>query len=499
MKFVLEGSQRQILKKPFGKVYKKVEDMPLSNQHPIITVGDSATQQLMNFWIPPLLSIIDYKIKRKKTDLDYDPTTTVVSPPGRITDDLWHAVRDIKSGVIAVDGEEDLAVIPALLLSKNGTQIIYGQPDEGIVLLEVNDENKEKIGKLLFDWQISQGKKFLESIQPDSSVLIIHHSDADGCSSGAIIHKYLTKKGIKNISTTSPRFSPRIGEKTQKDISDNPPNYVIIIDIGCESAEYISGLSRKLPALLIDHHQIHDETFGNTILVNPCNVDLPPVFNPSASYLCHLITNDYDWITVIGTYGDKGESKIQDLTEKVKEKYNLTDELIQKAAHLLDSAEETEPGLAQRAIKVLIDSKKPEDLLNNPELNKYADAIKKEADNVLSTHKQKAEFDDKLNLIVLQIETKFNIKSDIANTLQEQYPDKLILIYENRGGKTRISLRTMRDDVNFPELIRKALYGIEGKGGGHAKAAGASILTEKFPRFIQNFKKEIEAEIKNKN
>ena len=39
---------------------------------------------------------------------------------------------------IVVEGEEDLATLPAILYAPPGSVVVYGQPDEGSVLVKVN-------------------------------------------------------------------------------------------------------------------------------------------------------------------------------------------------------------------------------------------------------------------------------------------------------------------------------------------------------------------------
>ena len=68
------------------------------------------------------------------------------NPAGTITDDLWETIGqamelsgDGNCHVIEVDGEEDLAVLPCILMASDETTILYGQPNEGLVLLKVYD------------------------------------------------------------------------------------------------------------------------------------------------------------------------------------------------------------------------------------------------------------------------------------------------------------------------------------------------------------------------
>ena len=47
-----------------------------------------------------------------------------------------------------MDGEEDLATLPAIKL-ENGAKVIYGMPDKGMVVVDVNQQTKERANKLL--------------------------------------------------------------------------------------------------------------------------------------------------------------------------------------------------------------------------------------------------------------------------------------------------------------------------------------------------------------
>jgi uncharacterized protein (UPF0218 family) len=53
-----------------------------------------------------------------------------------------------------VDGEEDLMGFPAVLLAPNGSTVLYGQPDVGIVWIPVNDQTKKITRDLLEEMPI---------------------------------------------------------------------------------------------------------------------------------------------------------------------------------------------------------------------------------------------------------------------------------------------------------------------------------------------------------
>ena len=48
-----------------------------------------------------------------------------------------------------MEGEEDLAVLPCTVLMPEGSVILYGLPDKGIVVVKLTKEKKEEAIKLL--------------------------------------------------------------------------------------------------------------------------------------------------------------------------------------------------------------------------------------------------------------------------------------------------------------------------------------------------------------
>jgi GTP-dependent dephospho-CoA kinase len=146
---LLKKECRKKFKKPFGKIYPNLNDINRSilENHFIISIGDETTNNLLNADIIPKIGIIDNIIERKtsKHSIKYNAVTlNAVNPPGTITDELWATIQksfDIacKSNVlIVVEGEEDLVVIPCVLMAPEGSLILYGQPGEGVVLVETN-------------------------------------------------------------------------------------------------------------------------------------------------------------------------------------------------------------------------------------------------------------------------------------------------------------------------------------------------------------------------
>lgn len=162
----LPESLRQSLKKPFGELIRenenpaeKIKQRIKNSRAKLIVVGDASYEKLLEAGIKPHLAIVDFKVKRQKyKEIPYN--LKVNNPAGNITAELWHAIREKmeEGGVIAVEGEEDLAVLPCILEADFGDVIIYGQPDEGVVFINVNGETKQKAGMIIKIMELEQNE-----------------------------------------------------------------------------------------------------------------------------------------------------------------------------------------------------------------------------------------------------------------------------------------------------------------------------------------------------
>lgn len=149
---------RGLFKRPWGKLYKGEGLGPALRirsdiaGEDIIVVGDVTLKNVKEVGIKPKLAIVDLKTKRENEMEFFGETLVVDNPPGTISRELWEAIHENidKEGVtILVRGEEDLAVLPCILESDWNTVILYGQPDEGIVLVRVDEDKKMKASMVL--------------------------------------------------------------------------------------------------------------------------------------------------------------------------------------------------------------------------------------------------------------------------------------------------------------------------------------------------------------
>jgi uncharacterized protein (UPF0218 family) len=158
---LLPAELRQELREPLGEIMPgKMAIGALKNGEKLFTIGDQCTLTFVEENIIPDVFIVDYQIKREpvpelesKFESVSEVTTEVRNPAGMITKGLWTAISDslpLKKKVrIVVDGEEDLATLPCIVLAENGSQVAYGLPDQGLVLVDVDDYSKEHVRRIL--------------------------------------------------------------------------------------------------------------------------------------------------------------------------------------------------------------------------------------------------------------------------------------------------------------------------------------------------------------
>jgi uncharacterized protein (UPF0218 family) len=153
------------LKEPFGMLIQgsfaetmgKLENLVKQEKPPkIISVGDTVSRNLHEHQMNPQLSITDNKRMRRKIK----PRTFmgkkvvhVVNPQGTITKEAVAAVKEAlesdQNVHIIVDGEEDLLTLIAVLYAPEKSLVVYGQPYEGIVVVEVTSEKQAKAKEIL--------------------------------------------------------------------------------------------------------------------------------------------------------------------------------------------------------------------------------------------------------------------------------------------------------------------------------------------------------------
>jgi len=154
---------RDQLKNPLGNLIKDNDpnkENILKKIHAesiIITVGDKTTENMVQLGLRPQIQIIDGLEKRNQRTVPVDDAINTKlsckNPPGEITEESIQIIQkafSCESPVrIIVDGEEDLLVIPVCIFAPENSVVMYGQPNEGLVIVTITPEIRAKVQKIL--------------------------------------------------------------------------------------------------------------------------------------------------------------------------------------------------------------------------------------------------------------------------------------------------------------------------------------------------------------
>lgn len=170
----LPESYRDELKNPLGvlipdnKVTRTRIEQEIPDNSYVITVGDRTTENMIKFGIIPSLQITDGLEKRQlrphpnlapnvvytdKNSVSRTRIIKVANPPAEITSASISAIREAFSSKppirIHVCGEEDLLVIPVCVYAPDNATVLYGQPNQGMVITVITREVRNKTKAIL--------------------------------------------------------------------------------------------------------------------------------------------------------------------------------------------------------------------------------------------------------------------------------------------------------------------------------------------------------------
>lgn len=343
-------------------------------------------------------------------------------------------------------------------------------------------------------------KEARKLLNESENPLFFYDDDPDGLCSYLLLKKYLGRgKGL--VVKTSPKLNSQFVKIAER----YSPDKVFILDKPIISQGFVD--ESKVPVVWIDHHPLID--IKGVKYFNPLK-KYPKIYVPT-SYLCYkIIEEKYQWITMVGCIGDH---YIPDFFGEFYKKYK---DLLIKTKDPGKISQETEFGKLVRIFDFMLKGK------NLPEINKIADLLLKIKNpyELLNQETKEAKFIykkyEKINkyykklynrainsatkekfLIFKYPDQEVSLTAYLSNVLSHKFPDKIIIIAREINNKTsefeteiRMSLRYR--EPNLPKILKQALEGIDGHGGGHEFACGASVKKKDFNQFIENLKKAIQ-------
>jgi len=332
-------------------------------------------------------------------------------------------------------------------------------------------------------------KELLESKNP----LFFFHDDPDGLCSFLLLYR-LVREGRGIIVKTT----PDVNERFLRKVEEYKPDKIFIVDLAMVDQSFIDKAKAKI--IWIDHHEPL-KRHGNLRYFNPRIKH--PKRNIPVSYMCWQIAKKDLWIAMVGCVGDWYWPRFAD---NFKKKYpNLLAKPIKspevalytsnlgKLVRIFSFILKGKTSDAMKCVKILTRIKEPDEILEQKSaagkyIYKKFLKINKEYLALLRRAEREKQMINRM-LVFSYTHGTMSFTSDLANEMLHRYPSKIILIAREKSGEMRMSLRSA--SVRIPMILKNALIGVEGYGGGHEYACGANVKKKDFRRFIENLDKQL--------
>ncbi len=169
---------RSTLEKPLGDILSDEEFVTAIRadrvaEKTIVTIGDRTTDVVLKQGVLMHTAVIDGQTRRQPYPYEseqmkvflFAPAIRIQSGPGFIAKDAldviqaWSLTIDRVQTpyVIRVDGEEDLLTLPMIYFAPIGTVIYYGQPNQGVVRVLIDEAIHQKVTVFLAQFIRAEG------------------------------------------------------------------------------------------------------------------------------------------------------------------------------------------------------------------------------------------------------------------------------------------------------------------------------------------------------
>ena len=317
--------------------------------------------------------------------------------------------------------------------------------------------------------------------------LFFFHDDPDGLASFLLFYRY-KREGKGYAIKAVPRITQAYAQKAESYGADQ----IFILDIALVDQEFLDAV--KVPVTWIDHHAVQERE--KVKYYNPrksINQNIP------TPYMCYEVVEQDLWLATVGCIGDW---YLPDFAEEFRRQYpGLLPESIKTVEEALFASPIAKivkifsfnlkgaTSEVEKSVKTLTRVEDIAELVSGESAR--ARFVVKKYEKVNSKYEElfvraKKAVTNDLIVIFTYEEDKLSLTKDLANELLYLYPEKVIILGRERQGEVRMSLRAAKYEL--PEALKKSLVGLQGYGGGHEHACGASVKKEDFERFVENLR-----------
>ena len=322
-----------------------------------------------------------------------------------------------------------------------------------------------------------------EAISAASNPIVFFDDDADGIAS------FLLLQHVLGDTLYAPmKKRPNLGETLSELATQLGADLKIVLDVAVLEDVF---LSTPPQTVWIDHHDEQDPR-GAIYL----NGSVP------TSMLVYELFSGPKWIAAAGAVGDY---HIPSFIEELRHEHPELVPSFERVEDLVFSSPLGELALifetcvkgtireARRKLDVLRRIKDPEELLEGTTtegiiIRRAYERDRAEYRGYLAEALEHAKGSEKL-FVYRYAHSGHTFTAQLSNELAYTLPDHVVIVAAEYAGAYRLSIRSHAREL--PELLARALIGIEGSGGGHPHACGANVKSEDFERFLENLRREL--------
>ncbi|MBU5689699.1 MAG: DHHA1 domain-containing protein [Candidatus Aenigmatarchaeota archaeon] len=356
-------------------------------------------------------------------------------------------------------------------------------------------------------------KNEIKNVQSGNKVCIIHHDDADGCTSAALMSILLFRLTNQFPDLFPIRGPNNLSKSLMSKLKMINPDFVFTLDVTIDPKKL-----NVFNGFILDHHIQNIQSKSNMKYINPRLLEEKDELIPPTSCMVYKLLKSFfpeekvSWIAGIGITEDHRVELCKDVFEDVKREFSSffdLDDISQQSVENSVFGELWDMTRSGRMIKringavtvvnALIECKNdPGKFLNGIGTNAYIvrrfyETIEREGRKIIDDVKANGKFlHDKKILIYEAKQSSINsITSFASDKLRQKYPDWIIcVIGRDRGFNVKLSIRIEQSmiNVNLVDIVNKIKSEMPTvKGGGHKSAVGVTLAKSDLKRFLELF------------
>ncbi len=342
---------------------------------------------------------------------------------------------------------------------------------------------------------------YIQSIDKDSKVALLHDTDMDGMSAAVLTLRALEKLQ-KTIALVIPKEhgSREVSQEFLLSLEEHAITHLICVDLALENFDYADKLE-KYNVLVLDHHPTQPDAEKSFLVIKPEDIqDRVANYQYCSAHLVYTLFSkltsleEYDWLALAGIIGDMTHPHHQPLVQELLEKYNnpLLEDVYEtpfaRIPIFTGYACSTEHG-EEDVFNALLESTTPTEVIDK--LSKYT-VVEEELGYLREQFPVKRETYKDIHFYKFESEYKLNSMLSTIISKKDISEDAILVTIHQQDEHCSASARRQDGKLHMGEMMDYATEPLsQAQGGGHKPAAGAKFQTkdlETFKERIRNWR-----------